>query len=125
MRVSLPSGKASKALPFGPAKGAALPAATGPYAQGVPLRQPSAAGTERFFFIRRTGCQGKAWQATKICSGGPAPSRFQERMPAGVFARLWAVALKYYEVLRMPEVGGHNTIGATRSRFPAAGQSWV
>ena len=51
------------------------------------------------FFVLRTGCQWKALSATGICSGSTAHARFQEWVQAGVFARLWDVALHDYEEL--------------------------
>ena len=46
------------------------------------------------FYILRTGCQWKALSATGICSASTAHSRFQHWVQAGVFARLWDVALQ-------------------------------
>lgn len=51
------------------------------------------------FFVLRTGCQWKALDATGLCKGSTAHSRFQEWVQAGVFARLWEVALQDYEDL--------------------------
>lgn len=49
------------------------------------------------FFVLRTGCQWKALSATGICSSSTAHRRFQQWVQAGVFARLWDVALQDYE----------------------------
>lgn len=51
------------------------------------------------FLVLRTGCQWKALSATGICSGSTVHSRFQEWVQAGVFTRLWDVALQDYEDL--------------------------
>lgn len=51
------------------------------------------------FFVLRTGCQWKALDATGICKGSTAHSRFQEWRAAGFFARLWESALQDYDEL--------------------------
>ncbi|NKI91235.1 transposase [Hymenobacter sp. 1B] len=51
------------------------------------------------FFVLRTGCQWKAVDATGLCKGSTAHSRFQEWVQAGVFARLWDEALQDYDEL--------------------------
>jgi transposase len=51
------------------------------------------------FFVLRTGCQWKALDATGLCKGSTAHSRFQQWVQAGVFARLWDEALQDYEEL--------------------------
>jgi transposase len=51
------------------------------------------------FFVLRTGCQWKALDATGLCKGSTAHSRFQEWVQAGVFARLWDEALRDYDEL--------------------------
>lgn len=48
------------------------------------------------FFVLRTGCQWKALDATGLCKGSTAHSRFQQWVQAGVFARLWDEALRDY-----------------------------
>ena len=50
-------------------------------------------------FVLRTGCQWKALDATALCKGSAAHSRFQEWVQAGVFARLWDAALQDYDDL--------------------------
>ena len=42
------------------------------------------------FFVLRTGCQWKALDATRTCSGSTVHDRFQEWRRAGLFERLWA-----------------------------------
>jgi len=51
------------------------------------------------FYVLRTGCQWKALDATKICSGSTAHARFQEWEREGFFARLWEEALCDYDDL--------------------------
>lgn len=51
------------------------------------------------FFVLRTGCQWKALDATGLCKGSTAHSRFQQWVQAGVFARLWDEALRDYDDL--------------------------
>ncbi|WP_460586566.1 IS5 family transposase [Hymenobacter arcticus] len=51
------------------------------------------------FFVLRTGCQWKALDATGLCKGSTAHSRFQQWVQAGVFACLWDEALQDYEDL--------------------------
>ncbi len=51
------------------------------------------------FFVLRTGCQWKALDATGICRGSTAHSRFQEWERDGFFARLWEASLCDYDEL--------------------------
>ena len=51
------------------------------------------------FFVLRTGCQWEALDVTGLCKSSTAHSRFQAWVQAGVFARLWDVALQDYEDL--------------------------
>ena len=48
-------------------------------------------------FVARTGCQWKALDATKICSGSTAHLRFQEWTKAGLFRQLWKIGLIEYD----------------------------
>ena len=50
-------------------------------------------------FVLRTGCQWKALDATGLCKGSTAHSRFQEWGQAGLFAHLWDEALQDYDDL--------------------------
>jgi len=52
------------------------------------------------FFVLRTGCQWNALSETGICSSSTAHSRFQEWTEAGVFQKLWAMALQDYDELK-------------------------
>ena len=51
-------------------------------------------------FVLRTGCQWNALNETGICSSSTAHSRFQEWVKAGVFLKLWKMALKDYDELK-------------------------
>ncbi len=62
-------------------------------------RVPDRQALDGIFFVLRTGCQWKALSATGLCSASTAHSRFQQWVPAGVFARLWDVALQDYDDL--------------------------
>ena len=68
----------------------------GCHRQRVPDRQV----LNGIFFVLRTGCQWKALDATGICKGSTAHSRFQEWLEAGFFARLWEAALQDYDEMR-------------------------
>jgi transposase len=52
------------------------------------------------FFVLRTGCQWKALDATGICKGSTAHSRFQEWQQAGFFEHLWEMSLHDYDALK-------------------------
>ena len=52
------------------------------------------------FFVLRTGIQWKALDATGICKGSTAHSRFQEWLQAGFFTRLWEASLHEYDELK-------------------------
>lgn len=49
------------------------------------------------FFVLRTGCQWKALDETKICSGSVAHARFQKWVQAGVFLKFWQEGLQEYD----------------------------
>ena len=51
-------------------------------------------------FVLKTGCQWKALDATGICSGSTAHTRFQEWVTAGVFHQFWKKGLLEYDNLR-------------------------
>jgi transposase len=51
------------------------------------------------FFVLRTGCQWKALDATGICKGSTAHSRFQEWQKTGFFEHLWEMSLHDYDAL--------------------------
>jgi transposase len=55
---------------------------------------------DAIFYRLRTGCQWKALDAIRMCSGRSAHRRFQEWTRAGVFQRLWARGLLDYEELK-------------------------
>jgi len=52
------------------------------------------------FFVLRTGCQWNALNATGICPSSTAHDRYQEWVEAGVFQKVWAVALQEYDDLK-------------------------
>ena len=52
------------------------------------------------FFVLRTGCQWNALNATGICPSSTAHDRFQEWTKAGVFRKLWEMALEDYDELK-------------------------
>ena len=62
----------------------------------LPLRQIA----DGIFYVLRTGCQWNALNETGICSSSTAHSRFQEWTQAGVFQKLWAMALDEYDELK-------------------------
>jgi putative transposase len=52
---------------------------------------------EAILFVLRTGCQWKALDATRFCPGSTAHDRFQERVRAGVFRKMWEAGLMAYD----------------------------
>lgn len=60
-------------------------------------RVPDRQVLDGIFFVMRTGCQWKALDATGICKGSTAHSRFQEWQKAGFFARLWEASLNDFD----------------------------
>ena len=74
----------------------------------LPPRQPHPLGCHRprvddrramaaIFCVLRTGCQGKALNATGLCSSSSAHRRFQEWIAAEVFVALWEQGLVEYD----------------------------
>lgn len=62
-------------------------------------RVPDREAMDGIFFVLRTGCQWNALNETGICSSSIARSRFQEWTKAGLFQKLWKLALEdYYEM---------------------------
>lgn len=72
---------------------------THPLGGGRP-RVPDRQCLDGIFYVLRTGCQWKALDATGICSGSTAHSRFQEWVEAGVFLRFWQAGLLAYDELQ-------------------------
>ena len=77
----------------------------------LPARKPHPLGCHRsrvddrramdaIFFVRRTGCQWNALNATGLCSSSAAHRRFQEWAAAGVFLALWQHGLAEYDALQ-------------------------
>ena len=63
-------------------------------------RMPDRKAMNGILFVLRTGCQWNALNETGICSSSTAHSRFQEWVKAGVFLKLWKMALHDYDELR-------------------------
>jgi len=63
-------------------------------------------------FVLRTGCQWNALNETGICSSSTAHSRFQEWIEAGVFLKLWKIALKDYDKLKGIDLSWQSMDGA-------------
>jgi transposase len=63
-------------------------------------RVPDRQCANGIFYVLRTGCQWKALDDTKICSGSTAHTRFQEWVAAGVFRRLREVGPERYDELK-------------------------
>src|SRR4028119_1998717 len=63
-------------------------------------RVPDRTVLDGIFFVLRTGCQWKALDATGICSGSTAHTRFQEWEQDGLFARLWEMSLHDCDALK-------------------------
>ena len=55
---------------------------------------------DAILFVLRTGCQWGALDATGLCPHSTAHDRFQQWCQAGVFQKLWALALKGYDELK-------------------------
>lgn len=72
------------------------------------------------FFVLRTGCQWKALDATAICSGSTAHSRFQEWRRVGLFVRLWGLGLEHYDATKGIDWEWLSMDGAT-TKAPLAG----
>lgn len=60
-------------------------------------RVPDKKAMEGIFFVLKTGCQWKALDVTRICSGSAAHRRFQEWVEAGVFEEFWRKGLRKYD----------------------------
>ncbi len=63
-------------------------------------RVPDRKCADGIFFVLRTGCQWKALDATGICSGSTAHTRFQEWVNAGVFLKLWQAGLEAFDEIQ-------------------------
>lgn len=72
-------------------------------------------------FVLRTGCQWNALNATGICRSSTAHARFQAWRSTGVFAKLWAVALRGYEKLKGLDWSWQSMDG-TMSKAPLGGE---
>jgi len=72
---------------------------THPFGGGRP-RVPDRKAMNAILFVLRTGCQWNALNETGICSSSTAHARFQEWTQAGVFQKLWELALDGYDELK-------------------------
>lgn len=63
-------------------------------------RVPDRQCADGIFYVLRTGCQWKALDATDLCSGSTAHTRFQEWVTDGVFLRLWQVGIEQFDELK-------------------------
>ena len=63
-------------------------------------RAPDRKVMDGILFVLRTGCQWNALNETGICSSSTAHLRFQEWTKAGVFLKLWKMALENYDELK-------------------------
>lgn len=63
-------------------------------------RVPDRRAMDGILFVLRTGCQWNALNETGICSSSTAHLRFQEWTQAGVFLKLWQMALHDYDELK-------------------------
>lgn len=61
---------------------------------------PDRKAMDGILFVLRTGCQWNALNETGICSSSTAHLRFQEWTEAGVFLKLWKIALEDYDELK-------------------------
>ncbi len=73
------------------------------------------------FFVLRTGCQWNALSETGICSSSTAHSRFQEWSQAGVFLKLWEMALEDYDELKGID-WSWQSMDAAMTKAPLAGE---
>jgi transposase len=72
---------------------------THPFGGGRPRRSDRVC-MDAIFFVLRTGCQWNALNATGICASSTAHDRFQEWVAAGVFWRMWCLALMEYDEVK-------------------------
>jgi len=63
-------------------------------------RKDDRACMDAIFFVLRTGCQWNALNATGICPSSTAHDHYQEWVEAGVFQKVWAIALQEYDELK-------------------------
>jgi putative transposase len=76
------------------------------------------------FFVLRTGCQCKALDATGICKGSTAHSRFQEWLEDGFFARLWEASLQDYDAMKGLDWSWLALDGAMTKAPLGGGKNW-
>ncbi len=75
-----------------------IPRRVNPHPRGGGRKpRPDREVMDGIFFVLRTGCQWKALDETRICSGSVAHARFQKWVEAGVFLRFWQEGLQEYD----------------------------
>ncbi len=77
---------------------ALIPQRVNPHPRGGGRKpKPDRQVMDGIFFVLRTGCQWKALDETRICSGSVAHARFQKWVQAGVFLKFWQEGLQEYD----------------------------
>lgn len=75
-----------------------IPPRVNPHPRGGGRKpKPDRQVMDGIFFVLRTGCQWKALDETRICSGSVAHARFQKWVQAGVFLKFWQAGLQEYD----------------------------
>ena len=75
-----------------------IPQRVNPHPRGGGRKpRPDREVMDGIFFVLRTGCQWKALDETRICSGSVAHARFQKWVESGVFLRFWQEGLQEYD----------------------------
>jgi putative transposase len=55
---------------------------------------------DAIFYVLRTGCQWQVLDRTEFCAHSTAHDRFQARVEAGVFLKLWQAGVEQFDELR-------------------------
>lgn len=84
-------------------------------------RVPDRKAMDGILFVLRTGCQWNALNETGICSSSTAHLRFQEWVKAGVFLKLWKMALGDYDELKGIDWAWQSMDG-TMTKAPLGGE---
>ena len=84
-------------------------------------RVPDRKAIDGIFFVLRTGCQWNALDETGICSSSTAHLRFQEWTKAGIFQKLWELALEDYDELKGIDWAWQSMDGAV-TKAPLGGE---
>jgi putative transposase len=83
-------------------------------------RVPDRKAMEGILFVLRTGSQWKALDATCICSGSVAHSRFQTWCRMGVFKDFWKKELQKYDAIKGID-WKWQSVDASFAKAPVAG----